>query len=214
MLIEVTANQVDTGAQAPPKGALNDARRSEILKAAEEAFAEKGYEATTVEDIALRVGLLKGSLYYYIQNKADLYYQVAARSTEQHLRALKEDPGVIAGDPVSRLLRYVEMYMSELNNTWRWSRILTEYELARAGNDAIAKVKALRYQIHLILKGILVQGVADGVFDPTFDPSVASNSILSMMNDTRRWFRPTGRKSAEEIVEFYQQFVLKGVSLR
>ena len=61
-----------TGRRPPPnpleprEGTLNEKRWSEILRAAAEVFSEKGYEATTINDIASRVGLLKGSLYYYM----------------------------------------------------------------------------------------------------------------------------------------------------
>src|SRR5947207_409360 len=51
-------------------------RQQEILEAAARVFHEKGYESTSIQDIADEVGILKGSLYYYIRSKEDLLYEI------------------------------------------------------------------------------------------------------------------------------------------
>src|SRR5215217_3230815 len=51
-------------------------RQNEILEAAAQVFHEKGYESTSIQDIADAVGILKGSLYYYITSKEDLLYEI------------------------------------------------------------------------------------------------------------------------------------------
>jgi AcrR family transcriptional regulator len=51
-------------------------RRREIIEAAAEIFHRKGYSETSVQDIAEAVGILKGSLYYYIDSKEDLLFQM------------------------------------------------------------------------------------------------------------------------------------------
>jgi AcrR family transcriptional regulator len=195
---------------APPKGTLNEARWSEILDAAEDIFLEKGYEATTIEEIATRVGLLKASLYYYIQTKADLFYQISTRSLGRHLQVLQEDPLVTEGDAVSRLSCFVEEYMIQLASNCRWNAKI-ERDLMFLDADQMASLSALRHRIHLLLKGILTQGIAEGRFDPTMDASVATNCILTLMNGTHGWFRPTGRRSSPEIREWYERFILRGV---
>src|SRR5580658_8086245 len=74
---------------ADPPGTLNEARWAEVLGAAAELFAEKGYAETTVQDIATRAGLVnKGSLYYYINTKEDLLWQLALQLHEDMLSGL------------------------------------------------------------------------------------------------------------------------------
>src|ERR1700679_3195574 len=61
------------GAPATPKGRRRD---REVLRAATTVFYERGYASATVQDVADALGMLKGSLYYYIDSKEDLLYRL------------------------------------------------------------------------------------------------------------------------------------------
>jgi len=67
-----------------------EARRSQILQAALDVFSEKGYEKTTMDEIAERAELSKGILYYYFQNKEDLFYELIAREAEKYYTSAYE----------------------------------------------------------------------------------------------------------------------------
>ena len=75
-------------------------------------FNEKGYQAARIEDIAARVGILKGSLYYYIQTKEDLLYALAVDSHEKGIATLEEDDATRSADAATRLAAFV-------GGTWR-----------------------------------------------------------------------------------------------
>src|SRR3954467_1105093 len=70
-------------------------RQSEILEAAARVFHEKGYESTSIQDIADAGGILKGSLYYYITSKEDLLYEILQ---DVHQEALKNLDKIAALD--------------------------------------------------------------------------------------------------------------------
>ena len=71
----------------PPKKSKPPRRRqSEILEAAAVVFREKGYESTSIQDIADAVGILKGSLYYYIDSKEELLYEILRKTHDDALR--------------------------------------------------------------------------------------------------------------------------------
>src|SRR5712692_2302241 len=65
-------------------------KEQEIITVAARLFKEKGYRATTLEDIAAAVGMLKGSLYYYIQSKEELLYIVVREPVRQIYSKLEE----------------------------------------------------------------------------------------------------------------------------
>jgi AcrR family transcriptional regulator len=202
-------DQQEPAGLTPPKGTLNEARWSEILKVASEVFSEKGYEATTIQDIASRVGLLKGSLYYYIENKEGLMYQLSVRAHSEHLQGLRDDPGIAEGDAVSRMEHFIERYMVQLDHNPPWNKVM-ERDFTFSG-ERLSSIHALQHQMDLMLKGIVTQGIGEGVFDPTIDVSVAVNGILSLMNSTTRWHRPAGRRSFREIGEWYKRFIVHGL---
>lgn len=68
------------------------AKEQEIIAAAASLFKKKGYRATTLEDIAAAVGMLKGSLYYYIRSKEELLYLVVRDPIRQAYNKLEETP--------------------------------------------------------------------------------------------------------------------------
>jgi AcrR family transcriptional regulator len=84
-----------------------DTRRSEILQSALELFREEGFEKVTVESIAKKSGIAKGSFYNYFKSKEDVYEAVVSSVASQTLELTKEIL-VGAGSPKERLLRYVD----------------------------------------------------------------------------------------------------------
>ena len=77
-------------------------RWSELIEVATDVFYAKGYDAASLQDIADRLGMLKGSLYYYIQSKEDLLYDVIKAVHEEGLANI-ESLAAGEGDPLERL---------------------------------------------------------------------------------------------------------------
>jgi AcrR family transcriptional regulator len=65
-------------------------RWTQIVDVAAELFREKGFVATSLEDIAREVGMYKGSLYHYIDSKEDLLFAVVREPAQQILDELRE----------------------------------------------------------------------------------------------------------------------------
>jgi AcrR family transcriptional regulator len=84
-----------------------DTRRSEILQSALQLFREEGFEKVTVESIAKKSGIAKGSFYNYFKSKEDVYEAVVSSVASQTLELTKEILDG-AGSPKERLLRYVD----------------------------------------------------------------------------------------------------------
>jgi AcrR family transcriptional regulator len=197
---------------APPRGTLNEARWDEILEVAADVFIEKGYKSTTVQEIATRAGLLnKGSLYYYIETKEDLLYELAYRAHAVALRSLEEDDQLARSDARTRLITFIERRLADLRHPNPRDLFFIEYEFRSLGPERLASVMAMRRQLHKVLRGILDQGIAEGAFDPRMNPSVVVNSVFLLLNTTHRWYKPTGPASIGELVEWYQTFILRGV---
>lgn len=77
-------------AQAAPHGARAERTRSAVLEAAEALFAERGFDATRLEDIAERVGIRRASIVYYFKDKRELYDTVLGSVFGSLLAALAE----------------------------------------------------------------------------------------------------------------------------
>jgi TetR/AcrR family transcriptional regulator, cholesterol catabolism regulator len=194
-----------------PRGTLNVERWAEILEAAGEVFHEKGYQAARIEDIAARVGILKGSLYYYIQSKEDLLFALSDQAHSSGLESIREPRELLAADAPTRLGEFISRWCVVLDANPPYATV-AEREVGRLRGDRYAAVMAKRNQLHGFVRSLLEQGIAEGSFDPALDPGVATNALFEMMNGTRHWFRPDGRKSTRDIGKWYREFVLRGLA--
>ena len=95
--------KADRRAKAPRR------RHEEILEAAARVFHEKGYESTSIQDIADAVGILKGSLYYYIDSKEDLLYEILEGIHGEALAEVRQ--AAAEGEPLERIRAFVAAHI-------------------------------------------------------------------------------------------------------
>ena len=193
-----------------PKSGVNPERWSEILDAAGQIFNEKGYQAARIEDIATRIGILRGSLYYYIDSKEDLLYALSVAGHTSGLSTIDEDEATSAADAPTRLAAFIDRWMAMIPNHPEYSPV-TERDVRFLGEERRAIVTEMRVEMHGYVRRIFEQGIAEHDFDPSIDPGVATNSLFEMLNSTIRWFRPSGRLSHADVGEYYKRLVLQGI---
>ena len=103
-----------TETKVSPEGRRSRAprrRQQEILEAAARVFHEKGYESTSIQDIADSVGILKGSLYYYITSKEDLLFEIIQGVHEEALKNL-DRTAAVEGDALQKIRAFVVVHFT------------------------------------------------------------------------------------------------------
>lgn len=194
------------------RGTLNEARWEEILDAAAEEFNERGYRGARLQDIAERVGLLTGSLYYYIDSKEDLLYALVQASLQLGLASTIEDELPANSDAATRLHAFIQRQMQILDRL-RGPAGAVERELGLLSPDHREQIDSMRRQLHGFVRQIIEQGITDGDFDPTVDAGVATNTLFELLNTTRQWVKP-GRLTLSEIGDWYARILIRGLVLR
>jgi len=196
---------------AAPRGTLNEARWEEILGIAAEVFLEKGYEAATVREIASRAGLLnQGSLYYYIESKEDLLIALIERAYVRAVAALDEDVAIAGSDAPTRLAAFIVRWIDRMVLGDNPAAVV-EREFRAIDPARLASVRPMREACNAFVRAVIEQGVAEGHFDGALDPNVAVQNIFFLLNNTHRWYRPTGRLSYDQMIAWYQTFILRGL---
>jgi TetR/AcrR family transcriptional regulator, cholesterol catabolism regulator len=196
----------------PRPGVLNEARWEEIVAAATEVFGEKGYRAATLQDIASKVGMLKGSLYYYIEGKEDLLFEIIRRGHLRGIRFVQEDEIIVAADPASRLAALIRRWMEGLQLMGPIMQVPEEDFRRYLTEERRNEILGLRKQIAAVPYAIITAGVRDGVFPNVVDPEVVSGTLFRVLNTTLQWFRPDGRVSREELIDWFIRLFLGGLS--
>ena len=192
--------------------ARTGARWDQILAAGGEAFYELGFAGVRLEDVAARVGLLKGSLYYYIDSKEDLFFAVVERAHLEAVRALQD--GLIPDDepPSIRLEQFIRRWMSATPKLLPWPRGLDQdfRYLTAAQRRRIYKLRA---QIVSLVETVIVDGIASREFTSEFDTAAMANIVLQILMSTERWRPPNFRVSMNELADYYWLIVARALGV-
>jgi len=189
---------------------MSPSKEQAIVAVAARLFKEKGYRATTLEDIAADVGMLKGSLYYYIRSKEELLYLVVRDPIRQAYNKLEE---IVTSDaPVKvKIAQAIVNHMTLFHQHYPHIAVyLHDYHhlMQQLQKNAIETPK--HYQ--QLWTTLLEQGVATGEVRGDLDVKVAGYAILGMCNWIYRWYNPQGALSAEEIAGIFTTLVLEGLT--
>jgi len=185
-------------------------RAQDIVDTAAEIFHSRGYTETSVHDIAEAVGILKGSLYYYIDSKEDLLFQVLS---EVHDGAAEIVERVQAMDApaLERLRTYVREHV--VYNTRNITKIAVFYHDYRSlSEDRLAEIIEQRGVFERFVAGLIADAQAEGAVDPGLDAKMASFALFGMMNWVYHWYRPDGPWSPEEIGDLYAELAINGLA--
>lgn len=121
---------------------IRERNRRLLVQAAAEEFADKGFEAAKVEDIATRAGLPKANLYYYFENKRDLYACVLDKVMDPILRAARSlDPQAL---PEQALQRYIRVKMGVVRQYPHACKVLVREMLHGAHHVSGRRAEAMR----------------------------------------------------------------------
>jgi AcrR family transcriptional regulator len=188
---------------------MSPSKEQEIITVAARLFKEKGYRATTLEDIAVAVGMLKGSLYYYIRSKEELLYLVVRDPIRQAYNTLEEI--VRSEAPVKvKIAQAIANHMTVFHQHYPHIAVyLHDYHhlMQQLEKNTIETPR----HYHQLWASLLEQGVATGEVRSDLNVKVTGYAILGMCNWIYRWYNPQGTLSAEEIASIFTTLVLEGL---
>jgi TetR/AcrR family transcriptional regulator, cholesterol catabolism regulator len=187
------------------------ARMEEILARAAELFYEKGYHATTIEDVARKVGMLKGSLYYYIRSKEDLLYElllgIIVKGVENASKAID---GI--ADPTERLEKAVEAQIEHIiQNQTYVGLFLHEFNTLNGKRQKRIQEEMLKYQ--KIFVDAIREGQKQGQFVEA-DTLLLTDAILGMTNWIYRWYPGTRNPGLDNVKKAFISFIMNGIKKR
>ena len=188
-----------------------DAKRDGVVQAAAALFAERGYHATTMQDLTDATGLTAGGLYHYIGSKEQLLLAICdtlmepllaeaealdldALSPEEALRALvRAWVRQVAGHRDHMVVFLQERHVIEREPQWR-------------------RVAASRKRFERLLEATLarIEREAGDGRSPFADRRLTTFALLGMVNHLPQWYRPRGRLSADQIADGFCDMVLGG----
>ena len=187
-------------------------RSQEILQSAARVFTQRGYEATTLADIAEEVGTDRATLYYYFKSKADI---LRAAISGVHDESVANFRRIAAApeDAITKLRMVIRSLVEVFHTSYPYSALYFQDSILKSPDfdpDWVKQLLQRERVIERIVVDVITQGQAEHTFRTDTDAALLAKLVLSV-NWTYRWYRPKGGYSTDQIVEAFEGVLLKGI---
>lgn len=194
---------------ARTQGSHSDITGPRIRAAALTLFAQQGYAAVSMRQIAREVGVQAGALYNYTPDKQSLLF----RLMQDHMQELQAACDALprAQDPMAALRQFVGFHIRY--HLQRPDEVFIAYmELRNLTADNFTRIEVLRRRYEDTLEAILQQGQQVGQFSVS-DTKITTLAVIAMLNGVMTWYRSGGRLSLDEVEQVYWDMVRKSVTV-
>lgn len=163
--------------------------REKILRAASELFAERGYAATSVREIASMAGCTKPALYYYFQGKEALFLETLRFESDWVAETMAEVVNV--DQPMrDRLIGGMQLFLDQLSSNARGMRLLMRAELWPDEGQPEYDFQSVRKRLFDMIEMILEAGIQEGTLRADIDRDDATYALVGIFGERlQQWLR-------------------------
>ncbi len=188
---------------------LNNSRYQSILKAAAKIFREKEFHHANISDIAKKVGLQKGSLYYHIKSKEELLFQISTFAVTQCIANID---AIISENKRADILikKAIIAHMApDESLVDRYYVGLHEYH--NLSSDKVIEIRKYFLEYRLKWISIIEKGKLEGIFKQKMNSGIILSSIYGMCNWSFRWYRSDREFNRRQIAAMFADIILEGI---
>ncbi len=186
-------------------------KRERILEEAVKLFYARGFNGTTLDDIAAELGVTKPFIYTHFRSKVDLLAALCKPTIEMSLAAVQQAsamPGTVTERLFHAVTAFTKVVLQRQANIAIYFR--EEKNLSKAALD---EINELRRRFDRVLSALLEEGVAAGEFNVP-DVRLAALAIGGMISWAYTWHRPSGRLTLDEMGPDMARLALRMVGAR
>ena len=184
--------------------------RQKMLNKARTLFWSKGYNATSVRDIARAYGCKPANVYNFFSKKEDILYEVLLEEMEKIVDPIKNLDNDNHTDPVEQLRLLIGCHLKITLSHRRSAKLLFDVELDSLSASKRKKIINMRDDYDRTIRKIIRRGIDAGCFSD-IDTKLAGFMIASMITRTRLWYHPKKGVSVPELADFIFKFALDGL---
>ena len=190
---------------ATPKGEIT---RKRVFDTAARLFAVKGYDGTSIRDLAQALGMQKSSLYHYFESKEDLLYQLVGEFMDEALvytESLHQEPL----PPLEKLSAFIKYYTAfYAAEPYRLTILVNELDSLdpQRRKEVVDKERRYVRAIKAILDELQRAGLMRDI-----SPSVAVFAFFGMVHYTPKWYRIKGAVPPRELGRLFEEIFCRGV---
>ena len=191
---------------------LASERRERLVRLAAELFAEKGYQATTVRNIADEAGILSGSLYHHFDSKESIVDEILTSFFDE-LAAASRAAVERGGDPRTVLAELVRVCCGTLVPHRAAITVFQNERQYLAQFPRFAYLVKTEQTVQRIYTKVLRDGRESGEFRADLDPKLTYRFVLDAIWVSVRWYRPGGRLTTDQLADEYLRLLFDGLAV-
>jgi AcrR family transcriptional regulator len=185
-------------------------QKAKMLETARRLFWEKGYNATSMRDIAISYGCRPANIYNFFSDKEEILFEVLREEMEQIIHPIKHLEQDDGSSPIEQLRFVIESHLKVTLSYRRSSGLLFDVALDSLSPAKRKTIIDFRDTYDRIIRKVIRRGIDTGYF-PDVDVRLAGFMIASMITRTRIWFHPKKGVSVSELSDFISKFTLNGL---
>lgn len=174
---------------------LRASKREAVLRVAVRMFNERGFHATSLDDVAVGLHITKPTLYYYVKNKDEILFECVSIGLQMLQDAIAQEHargGTAFDKLVAAMRRYVEIVTDDFGMC-----------VIRVGEDPLPaesrrKLRRFKAALDGEFRALIRQGIAEGAIAPC-DPKIAAFTLAGALSWIGRWYRADGPLTPDEI---------------
>lgn len=181
-------------------------RKQQIEEQATALFKTKGYTASSMRDLAQILGIEAASLYSHIKSKEEILQNICFKMADTFFAAIEH---VDETSPEKQLEAAIKAHFQVISKNIDASAVFFN-EWRHLSEPHLTKFLAMRTRYEQYFVEIIHQGIMKGLFR-VIDEKFAMMTILSSINWTYQWYRPTGKMSMDEIGDHLSELLINGL---
>lgn len=178
-----------------------------LLEVAVAVFNQRGYDGTSMEHLASRLGISKSSIYHHVRGKSELL-ELSVNRAMDALFAATAEPGTSTGPAIDRLEYLVRRSIQVLVEQLPYVTLL----LRIRGNTTVERrALARRREFDQIVGRLVEEACEEGSVRPDIDPHLTSRVIFGTVNSLIEWYRPTRSLDADALADAVVSLLFDGL---
>jgi AcrR family transcriptional regulator len=184
--------------------------RTTLLAVAVQVFNERGYDGTSMEDLAKRLGIAKSAIYHHVAGKEELLSLALERSMAG-LFAVADAARALDAPAVEQLEFLVRGSVEVLQADLPYVTLLLR---VRGNTDVERAALARRRSFDHVVAKLVRAAAADGDIRPDVDPTITTRLLFGMVNSIVEWYRPRGGSASTALADAVCAIAFDGLRQR
>ncbi|MFI6482039.1 TetR/AcrR family transcriptional regulator [Nonomuraea sp. NPDC050663] len=178
-----------------------------VLRIAVGVFNERGYDGTSMEDLARALGVTKSAIYYHVPGKEQLLGRVLDVALDG-LFTMIADPRASTGRAITRLEWVVRQSVTILVDRLPYVKVLL-----RVHGNSPTETRALerRREFDRFISALVKEAAGDGDLRGDVDPALATRLLFGTVNSIAEWYQPERGGSAEQLADAVLKLTFDGL---